>query len=233
MKPPAVIMLTPSGRFKPNRRICLSMSDFHPESWNPMWSVSTILTGLLSFMLDFIPTSGSMESSIGTKRLLAGESMDYNLRDRVFVDNFKEIVDAYQIEKKRLGEVKLLAIAASESSSGSSSGADTARLGLFNRNAIPTGDQPALLGGTINNQLNINNGGGVVNDILLRDNNNNNNNNNNGVGNKNLGNGGVAGNNLKNNRNRKVGNKQSKVNELLIMVFAVLVIGFLGFEMMV
>lgn len=46
LRPPAVLMLTPSGRFKTNRRLCLSMSDFHPESWNPMWSVSTILTGL-------------------------------------------------------------------------------------------------------------------------------------------------------------------------------------------
>ena len=45
LKPPSVLMLTPSGRFQTNRRLCLSMSDFHPESWNPMWSVSTILTG--------------------------------------------------------------------------------------------------------------------------------------------------------------------------------------------
>merc|ERR1711907_779787 len=40
LKPPSVIMLTKNGRFQPNRRLCLSMSDFHPESWNPMWSVS-------------------------------------------------------------------------------------------------------------------------------------------------------------------------------------------------
>lgn len=33
LRPPGVIMLTPSGRFQPNRRLCLSMSDFHPESW--------------------------------------------------------------------------------------------------------------------------------------------------------------------------------------------------------
>ncbi|CAE7692543.1 UBC6, partial [Symbiodinium sp. KB8] len=33
MSPPAVIMLTPSGRFKPGERLCLSISDFHPESW--------------------------------------------------------------------------------------------------------------------------------------------------------------------------------------------------------
>ncbi|KAF1336028.1 Ubiquitin-conjugating enzyme e2, partial [Globisporangium splendens] len=50
MKPPAVYMTTPNGRFKTNQRLCLSMSDFHPETWNPMWSVSSILTGLYSFM---------------------------------------------------------------------------------------------------------------------------------------------------------------------------------------
>ena len=27
------------------------MSDFRPKTWNPAWSVSTILTGLLSFMV--------------------------------------------------------------------------------------------------------------------------------------------------------------------------------------
>nr|XP_034584495.1 probable ubiquitin-conjugating enzyme E2 33 isoform X1 [Setaria viridis]TKW28529.1 hypothetical protein SEVIR_3G333900v2 [Setaria viridis] len=33
-------MITPSGRFAPHKRICLLMSDFHLESWNPMWSVA-------------------------------------------------------------------------------------------------------------------------------------------------------------------------------------------------
>lgn len=34
LKPPSVIMLTRNGRFQPNRRLCLSMSDFHPEVSN-------------------------------------------------------------------------------------------------------------------------------------------------------------------------------------------------------
>lgn len=51
MKPPSVIMCTPNGRFEINRRICLSMSDFHPETWNPLWAVGSILTGLYSFMV--------------------------------------------------------------------------------------------------------------------------------------------------------------------------------------
>ena len=36
-KPPSIRMLTPSGRFQVNTRLCLSMSDFHPETWQPSW----------------------------------------------------------------------------------------------------------------------------------------------------------------------------------------------------
>jgi len=50
-KPPSIYMITPSGRFACNRRLCLSMSDYHPETWNPLWSVASILNGLLSFMV--------------------------------------------------------------------------------------------------------------------------------------------------------------------------------------
>lgn len=50
-KPPRISMVTPNGRFATNKRLCLSISDFHPDTWNPAWSVATILTGLLSFMV--------------------------------------------------------------------------------------------------------------------------------------------------------------------------------------
>ncbi|KAK6028635.1 ubiquitin--protein ligase [Ostertagia ostertagi] len=55
-KPPSIYMITPSGRFQVNTRLCLSISDFHPDTWNPAWTVSTIITGLLSFMNDTAPT---------------------------------------------------------------------------------------------------------------------------------------------------------------------------------
>lgn len=49
--------------FPPLLRLCLSITDFHPDTWNPAWSVSTILTGLLSFMVEKGPTLGSIETS--------------------------------------------------------------------------------------------------------------------------------------------------------------------------
>jgi len=62
LKPPSVLMHTPNGRFKTHTRLCLSMSDYHPETWNPMWSVSTILMGLYSFMLEETSTLGSIRT---------------------------------------------------------------------------------------------------------------------------------------------------------------------------
>lgn len=77
-KPPRIKMSTPSGRFEINQRLCLSMSDFHEESWNPSWSVSTIVTGLLSFMTGDERTTGSIVTSNQTKINLAGKSKEYN-----------------------------------------------------------------------------------------------------------------------------------------------------------
>lgn len=104
LKPPSVMMLTPSGRFHPNRRLCLSMSDFHPESWNPMWSVSTILTGLYSFMVETAPTLGSVETSLGQKRKFALHSLDSNVRDPMFCKLFPEYVELQQERRKLLAE---------------------------------------------------------------------------------------------------------------------------------
>lgn len=78
MKPPGIMMLTPSGRFKVNTRLCLSMSDFHPESWNPMWSVATIIQGVQSFMASDELTTGGLKSPASEHRKFAAASMDYN-----------------------------------------------------------------------------------------------------------------------------------------------------------
>lgn len=81
-KPPGVMMCTPSGRFKVNTRLCLSLSDFHPETWNPMWSVSSILVGLQSFMVEQQATAGSITSTNAAKREFAAHSLDYNCRNK-------------------------------------------------------------------------------------------------------------------------------------------------------
>lgn len=94
-------MLTPNGRFTTNRRLCLSMSDFHPEAWNPLWSNATILTGLYSFMLEEKPTLGSIETPLRKKQQLAAVSLEWNVKSsKDFCKLFPEYVERYELEKK-------------------------------------------------------------------------------------------------------------------------------------
>lgn len=68
MKPPSIILLTPNGRFEVNKKICLSISGYHPETWQPCWSIRTVLLAIISFM----PTKS--EGAIG--------SLDYSTQER-------------------------------------------------------------------------------------------------------------------------------------------------------
>jgi len=90
-RPPSIFMITPNGRFKTNFRLCLSMSDYHPDTWNPAWTVSTILNGLLSFMLENTVTLGSLDTSEEEKMYYARKSIDFNMGDPVFRELFPEI----------------------------------------------------------------------------------------------------------------------------------------------
>lgn len=92
-KPPEIIMYTPSGRFDPGKALCLSMSSFHPETWNPVWSVSSVLVGLQSFMTEGQATMGSIETTSETKRKLAAESLAYNCTNKDFRRLFPELVE--------------------------------------------------------------------------------------------------------------------------------------------
>ncbi|KAJ1023239.1 hypothetical protein NDA16_003392 [Ustilago loliicola] len=89
-KPPGIKMQTPSGRFAPNTKICTSMSDYHPHTWQPGWNTSTILIGLLSFMCSDEMTTGSVTASDADRRKLAAQSHAFNLTQKKFCQIFPE-----------------------------------------------------------------------------------------------------------------------------------------------
>ncbi|RKP13458.1 ubiquitin-conjugating enzyme/RWD-like protein, partial [Piptocephalis cylindrospora] len=67
-KPPSILFLTPSGRFEINTKICLTITGFHPEFWQPAWGVRTALLAIISFF----PQKG--EGAVG--------ALDYRDSDR-------------------------------------------------------------------------------------------------------------------------------------------------------
>ncbi|XP_057956871.1 ubiquitin-conjugating enzyme E2 32 [Malania oleifera] len=76
-QPPAFMLLTPNGRFETQTKICLSISNHHPEHWQPSWSVRTALVALIAFM----PTNpngalGSLDYKKEERRALAIKSRE-------------------------------------------------------------------------------------------------------------------------------------------------------------
>jgi len=110
MKPPSIILLTANGRFELGKKICLSMSAHHPETWQPSWSIRTVLLALIGFM----PSKGagaigSLDYTPAERTILAKKSMNYKC-DTCGMDHatcLKEVDPDHQT--KDLNEIKELA----------------------------------------------------------------------------------------------------------------------------
>lgn len=118
MKPPAVRMITPSGRFAPNEKICLSLSDFHPETWQPTWGIDKILLGLQSFMNTEETTVGSVKATKEERNTYALNSLDFNCNNTTFRKLFPELVE---LRDKRKAEMDRLTGSSSSSAASSDS----------------------------------------------------------------------------------------------------------------
>lgn len=105
-KPPSIYMSTPNGRFEVNRRLCLSISDYHPDEWNPAWCVSSILTGLLSFMLENTQALGTIESSTYAKQDFARKSLAFNVKREIFQTLFPDITEEINEKLRAISELE-------------------------------------------------------------------------------------------------------------------------------
>ncbi|CAF0830868.1 unnamed protein product [Rotaria sp. Silwood1] len=78
MKPPSIILLTESGRFKTNEKICLSISGHHVETWTPTWGVRTALLAIIGFMeTPGEGALGSLDYTPEERKNLAKKSQSY------------------------------------------------------------------------------------------------------------------------------------------------------------
>jgi len=64
-----------------------------------MWSVSSILAGLLSFMLENTKTAGSVETTDDEKKIYARNSLEYNKKDHNFKELFLEDMNDFLSKK--------------------------------------------------------------------------------------------------------------------------------------
>jgi ubiquitin-conjugating enzyme E2 J2 len=73
-------MLTPSGRFSVNSKICLTNSGYHKESWTPMWNIKNMVIGFVSvFLTDNTSGISHIQEASNERIKKARDSMTYNM----------------------------------------------------------------------------------------------------------------------------------------------------------
>ncbi|CAG8567619.1 16181_t:CDS:2 [Acaulospora colombiana] len=69
--------LEPNGRFELNKKICLSITGFHPEYWLPAWGIRTVLLGLIGFLTTKANGAiGGIDYTENERRILAQSNSD-------------------------------------------------------------------------------------------------------------------------------------------------------------
>ena len=77
--PPNFIMLTPSGRFMINKKICTTATSYHKSEWDSSLNMTTLLVGFLSIFLDDKECGIShIKRSKEERAKLAKESITFN-----------------------------------------------------------------------------------------------------------------------------------------------------------
>lgn len=78
MKPPNIVFLTKNGRFEVGTKICLSISAYHEETWQPAWGIRTMLEAIISFLpSEGAGAIGALDWSKDERKKLAIESRSF------------------------------------------------------------------------------------------------------------------------------------------------------------
>jgi ubiquitin-protein ligase len=73
-------MLTPSGRFKTDSKICLTNSGYHRDMWSPMWNIKNMVIAFVSvFLSDDTKGISHIKESPSERKQKASESINYNM----------------------------------------------------------------------------------------------------------------------------------------------------------
>lgn len=97
LKPGDFMMLTPNGRFEINKKICLTNSGYHSESWSPIWSIRNIMIGFISiFYVDLDSGISHIKMSKEKRQTMAIDSVNYNITHYPEIwKRFDQFIDEY------------------------------------------------------------------------------------------------------------------------------------------
>lgn len=76
-KAPAILMMTPNGRWEVDKPICLSATSYHQETWDPNWTLRTLVMAVREHMTTYPREIGSILTSVDRQTTLAQKSRSW------------------------------------------------------------------------------------------------------------------------------------------------------------
>lgn len=117
MKPPNIILLNPNGRFQLHKKICLSISGYHPETWQPSWSIRTALLAIRGFMETKSNGSiGGLDYPKQERKKLAKKSLTFScetcgkIQELLLAEKPEQTSASEQVEKEQKELMKQIEI---------------------------------------------------------------------------------------------------------------------------
>lgn len=100
LSPPDIMMLTPSGRFDINKKLCTSFTGFHKDLYSASWNLVSMCCGFISFLTDNFDNVeskgiGGIDSTPEYKKQIAKESRNYIKNNKVVFDIFETYFKEY------------------------------------------------------------------------------------------------------------------------------------------
>ena len=95
INPPNFMILTPSGRYLINQKICISNTTYHSNEWSPSWTIESQIIGFISIMNDDREHGIShIKRPSDLRKKLAKESLEYNKTNHPNIMKlFKRLLD--------------------------------------------------------------------------------------------------------------------------------------------
>ena len=109
--PPDLYILNYNGRFAVNKKLCLTFTSYHPETWTPTWTIESMCNALRAFMLT--PAEGAVggiDSPPETRKGFAKESVSFECpqcgcKHKELVEIFAQNAKLKELEKKKQKDV--------------------------------------------------------------------------------------------------------------------------------
>ena len=77
MSPPDLYFLTKNGRYETNKKICLTITSYHKETWSPAWNFQTMMRAIRSYFIVEDSGIGSIKRGKEEREELAKKSHDF------------------------------------------------------------------------------------------------------------------------------------------------------------